>query len=163
MYELAQVNIGRILAPMDSPELADFVALLDPVNAVADRSPGFVWRLQTEDGNATAMRVFDDHWLIVNMSTWQSPDALLEYVYGPMHKMVLRRRREWFARVAEAMTALWWVPAGHRPSVREAEDRLVLLRANGPTPEAFTLRDTFPPPGQPPVLERRDLIGCDAD
>ncbi len=163
MYELAQVNIGRILAPMDSPELADFVALLDPVNAVADRSPGFVWRLQTEDGNATAMRVFDDNWLIVNMSTWQSPDALLEYVYGPMHKMVLRRRREWFARVAEAMTALWWVPAGHRPTVREAEERLVMLRANGPTPEAFTLRDTFPPPDQPPVLERRDLIGCDAD
>lgn len=163
MYELAQVNIGRILAPMDSPELADFVALLDPVNAVADRSPGFVWRLQTEDGNATAMRVFDDDWLIVNMSTWQSPDALLEYVYGPMHKMVLRRRREWFARVAEAMTALWWVPAGHRPTVREAEECLVVLRANGPTPEAFTLRDTFPPPGQPPVLERRDLVGCKAD
>jgi hypothetical protein len=163
MFELAQVNIGRILAPMDSPELADFVALLDPVNAVADRSPGFVWRLQTEDGNATAMRVFDDDWLIVNMSTWQSPDALLEYVYGPMHKMVLRRRREWFARVAEAMTALWWVPAGHRPTVREAEERLVLLRANGPTPEAFTLRDTFPPPDRPQVAESRDLIGCDAD
>jgi Domain of unknown function (DUF3291) len=162
-YELAQINIARLLAPLDSAVLADFVALLDPVNAVADRSPGFVWRLQTEDGNATAMSVFDDDWLIVNMSVWKSPEHLLEYVYGPMHKMVLRRRREWFARMSEAFTALWWVPAGHRPTVREAEERLTLLRANGPTPEAFTLRDTFPPPDQPQVVETRDLVGCDAD
>lgn len=163
MYELAQVNVGRLLAPLTSPELADFVALLEPVNAVADGSEGFAWRLQTEDGDATAMRVFDDDWLIVNLSTWTTVDALLAYVYGPMHKMVLRRRREWFERVAEAMTALWWVPTGHRPTVREAELRLVQLRTHGPTPEAFTLRDTYPPPDQPPVLEARDLVGCEAD
>ncbi|MEV8097515.1 DUF3291 domain-containing protein [Kitasatospora sp. NPDC085879] len=145
-FELAQLNIARLLAPLDSPQLADFVSALDPVNAAADRADGFVWRLVEGDGNATDARIYGDDWLIVNMSVWRDPAALQAYVYAPEHREVLRRRREWFAHVAEAMTVLWWVPAGHRPTVAEAEQRLDLLRAEGPTAEAFTLRATFPAP-----------------
>jgi hypothetical protein len=163
-FDLAQVNIGRMRAPLDSPLMAGFVAALEPVNAVADRAPGFRWRLQTEDGDATAMRIFDDEWLLVNMSTWASHQALVDYVYGPEHVAVLRERRQYFERPAEAMTALWWVPAGHRPTVTEAQERLVRLREDGPTPFAFTLRETFPAPD---ATERdlvvRDLTGCGVD
>ena len=151
-YELAQVNVARLRSPLESAELADFVAALDPVNASADAAPGFVWRLQTEDGNATAITAFewdtaDSAGVIVNMSTWRSIDELATWVYGDMHREVLRRRREWFARVTEATVALWWVPAGHRPTTAEAEDRVRHLRTHGPTPEAFTFRDVFPVPG----------------
>jgi hypothetical protein len=157
-YELAQVNISRLLAPIDSPLLADFVAALEPVNAVADAAPGFVWRLQTEDGNATAMRIFDDSWLIVNMSVWTSVETLSDFVYNEAHRPVMSRRRTWFAKPTEAMTALWWVQAGHRPTVAEAEERLQHLRDNGPTPHAFTMRQTFTPESEP---ISRDLIECD--
>src|SRR6201992_1035802 len=115
-YVVAQVNIGRLAAPLDSPRLADFVAGLDPVNAVADGAPGFVWRLQTEDGNATALRAFEadaegaDGGILVNMSVWESVETLAAYVYGDAHRAVLRRRREWFEPLREAFTALWWVP-----------------------------------------------------
>ena len=152
-YALAQVNVGRLLAPLDSPRLADFVAGLDPVNAVADAAPGFVWRLQTEDGNATAVRAFGqdaegaDGGILVNMSVWESVEALGAYVYGEAHRAVLRRRREWFEQMKDAYAALWWIPRGHIPPVREAEDRVRHLRAHGPTPYAFTLRTHFPPPG----------------
>jgi hypothetical protein len=147
-HELAQLNIARMLAPLDSPRLADFAAALEPVNAAADKADGFVWRLvEGAYGDATDARIYDDAWLLVNMSVWRDPAALEAYVYSPDHREVLRRRREWFARVAEAMTVLWWVPAGHRPTVAEAQERLDLLRAHGPGPRAFTLRETFPAPG----------------
>jgi hypothetical protein len=136
--QLAQVNIARLLAPLDDPLLAGFVANLDQVNALAEAADGFVWRLK-EGANATSIKVFDDDWLIVNMSVWTSPEKLLAFVYGDGHRAVLRRRREWFASLDEAVTALWWVPEGHRPTVAEAEQRLTLLRVNGPTPDAFTL------------------------
>ena len=151
-YVLAQVNIGRLVAPLDSPQLADFIAALDPVNAVADSAPGFVWRLQTEDGNATALRAFEQDaegaggGILLNMSVWESAEALAAYVYGDAHLAVLRRRREWFERMKDAYTALWWIPRGHTPTVREAEDRVTHLRAHGPTPHAFTLKVHFPPP-----------------
>ena len=148
-YHLAQVNIGRILAPLDSPVMAGFVAQLDAINALADAAPGFVWRLQTEDGDATAIRPYDDDWILVNMSVWESPEALHAYVYRSAHADVLRRRREWFARMTEAFVALWWVPAGHRPSVAEAVERLGMLRTHGLTADAFTLRQLFPPPDSP--------------
>ncbi|MGA5885048.1 DUF3291 domain-containing protein [Streptomyces cellulosae] len=144
-YELAQVNIARLRAPLDTPLLKDFVDSLDSVNADADAADGFVWRLQSDEGDATAIPVFDDPWLIVNMSVWRDPDALTAFMYQGRHREMLSRRREWFERVEEAMTALWWVPAGHRPAVAEAEDRLLHLRALGPTPYAFTLRTSFPP------------------
>ncbi|MFE8966619.1 DUF3291 domain-containing protein [Streptomyces albogriseolus] len=144
-YELAQVNIARLKAPLDTPLLKDFVDNLDPVNADADAADGFVWRLQSDDGDATAISVFGDPWLIINMSVWRDQDALTAFMYRGRHREMLSRRREWFERVEEAMTTLWWVPAGHRPSVAEAENRLLRLRAHGPTPYAFTLRASFPP------------------
>jgi hypothetical protein len=151
-YVLAQVNIGRLRAPTDSPVLADFMAALDPVNALADAAPGFVWRLQTEDGNATAIHAFE--WdaagsagVIINMSVWDSVEALAAFVYSDGHRRVLRRRREWFEPMQEAYTALWWIPRGTIPAVADAEDKVRHLRAHGPTPEAFTLSVHFPPPG----------------
>jgi predicted small integral membrane protein len=146
-YQLAQVNISVLLEPLTSERLADFVAALDPVNAVADAAPGFEWRLQTEDGDATAVRAFGDERILVNMSVWESVAALGAYVYGPEHVAVMRRRRKWFALMGEAYTALWWVPAGTRPTVADAEDRLAHVRAHGPTAYAFTLKRPFPPPG----------------
>jgi hypothetical protein len=145
-YHVAQINVGLPLEPLDSARLADFVAALDPVNALADAAPGFVWRLQTEDGNATAIRVLDDDRLIVNMSVWESVEALGAFVYRSAHTGVMRRRREWFVPMRESVTALWWVPAGTVPTVAEAETRLRHLRAHGPTPHAFTFRDPFPSP-----------------
>ena len=145
---IAQVNIARAKAPLDSPLLAEFSALLDPVNALADAAPGFVWRLEDDSGNATAIPVFDDDELIVNMSVWDSIDALWGFVYSGEHLAVMRRRREWFERM-ELHMCLWWVPAGHSPDVREAEERLLHLRANGPTPRAFTFKQRFGPAAEP--------------
>ncbi|MFD5061607.1 MULTISPECIES: DUF3291 domain-containing protein [unclassified Streptomyces] len=145
-HELAQVNVARLRFPLDSPELKDFVDALDPVNAVADRATGFIWRLRSETGNATDIPVFGDSWLIVNMSVWRDTDALTAFMYQGQHRELLARRREWFERVAEAMTALWWVPTGERPTVQDAEERLRHLREHGPTERAFTLRTGFPAP-----------------
>ncbi|MCP3821721.1 DUF3291 domain-containing protein [Streptomyces sp. A3M-1-3] len=145
VYELAQVNIARLRFPLDSPELKDFVEGLDPVNAVADRAEGFIWRLKSDAGNATDVPVFGDSWMIVNMSVWRDTNALTAFMYQGQHRELMARRHEWFERVKEAMTALWWVEAGHRPTVEEAEKRLLHLREHGPTPHAFTLRTSFSP------------------
>jgi Domain of unknown function (DUF3291) len=151
-HVLAQVNVGQLLAPLDSPQIADFVAALEPVNAVADAAPGFVWRLQTEDGDATAVGGFEEDaedsrgGIVINMSVWESVEALGAYVYSDAHIAVLRRRREWFSLMKDAHLALWWIPRGHVPTVAEAEDRVRYLRAHGPTPHAFTLRQHFPAP-----------------
>lgn len=147
IHSLAQLNIGIIRAPMDSPVMADFANNLARINALAEASPGFVWRLQTDAGDATAIRHFDDDNMLVNMSVWRDVESLRHYVYSSAHVELMRRRREWFAPMAEAFLVLWWVPQGHVPSVREAVARLGLLRANGPTPDAFTFRTAFPPPG----------------
>ena len=145
---LAQLNLARMLAPLDSPELADFVAALAPVNAAADASPGFVWRLADESGTAaTSIRLFDDDLLIVNMSVWVSPEALTAFVFRQHgHAGVLRRRREWFEPAGTPMTALWWVGEGHRPDLTEAIERLEHLRAHGPTGYAFRLPPPWPDP-----------------
>ncbi len=124
-----------------------FVDGLEPVNALADACPGFVWRLQTEEGDATALRVFDDDMLIVNMSVWESVEALREFVFRSGHSAYLRRRVEWFEKLAEASTALWWIPKGQIPTVEDAKAKLESLRARGSSQEAFALRDSFPPPG----------------
>ncbi|BBC33014.1 hypothetical protein SGFS_043080 [Streptomyces graminofaciens] len=152
-YELAQVNIARLKAPLDSPQLKDFVDALDPVNAVADTAAGFVWRLQSDSGNATDVPVFGDDWLIINMSVWLDTNTLTAFMYQGWHRELLARRREWFERLSEAVTALWWVPAGHRPTVAEAEERLLHLRAHGPTPYAFDLRTSFPAGAAEPVAD----------
>ena len=146
VYELAQLNVGIIRGPMDSPIMAEFAANLDRINALAESSPGFVWRLQTPEGNATAIRPFDNENMLINMSVWQDADSLRKFVYRSAHADILRRRREWFEKISEAIFVLWWVPRGHRPSVEEAIARLELLRRQGPHPEAFTFRETYPPP-----------------
>ncbi|MFD4526050.1 DUF3291 domain-containing protein [Streptomyces sp. NPDC058470] len=146
-YELAQANIARLKAPLDSPQLKDFVEALDPVNADADAADGFVWRLQSDSGNATDVAVFGDEWLILNMSTWRDSNALTAFMYQGQHRELLARRRDWFERVAEAMSVMWWVPAGHRPTAAEAEERVLHLREHGPTAYAFTLRNSYPAGG----------------
>jgi hypothetical protein len=148
-YQLAQLNVGVLIAPLDSPLLADFVDNLERVNALADRSPGFVWRLQTEDGNATALRPFGDDTL-VNMSVWEDFESLRRFVYQSDHATFVRRRREFFQRSVEAILVLWWVPRGHIPDVAEAKQRLDRLRLEGPTPEAFEFRRIFAAPTTAP-------------
>ena len=139
---LAQLNVGTPVAPLTDPAMAEFMANLDRLNAVADTAEGFVWRLQDDAGNATALRPYGPS-LIVNMSVWASLEALRDYVYRSAHLDILRRRREFFRVMDEAYTVLWWVPAGHLPTVDEAWSRLELLRKEGPGPYAFTFRQPF--------------------
>lgn len=145
-FHLAQVNIGRLRAPITDPTIAGFADALDEINALADASPGFVWRLQTEDGNATSVRAFEDDSILINMSLWASVEDLADYVYRSHHVEFLRRRSEWFERMSEAIVVLWWVPAGHIPNEAEAVERLRHLEAHGPTAHAFTFRRRFAPP-----------------
>ena len=145
-WELAQLNIGTIVAPLDSEQLAGFVEALEPVNAIADAAPGFVWRLHDDAGDATSYRAFGDDRVMVNMSVWESVEALGDYVFRSGHVEIMRRHREFFVKLTEAFTVLWWVPAGHRPSVAEAEQRLEVLRADGATSYAFTFREPYGPP-----------------
>ena len=158
-FQLAQVNVGRLRAPLDSPDIAEFVALLAPVNDLADASPGFVWRLQTAAGNATDIKAFDDELMIVNMSVWRTLEDLRNFVYRSEHVDVLRRRRDWFEKMTEFHFALWWLPTGRLPTVDEALWRVELIRANGPTAEAFTFRTPF----GPPVVARRRRPAVDAE
>src|SRR5580765_4875513 len=146
-FHLAQVNIGRFVAPIDDPIMEGFRSQLDPINALADASPGFVWRLQTEDGNATAIRPFgDDDRMAINLSVWESLDALQKYVYQSAHVGPLRDRKQWFEPIEGPILALWWIPAGHIPTVAEAMERLAWLKERGPSRDAFTFRMPFPAP-----------------
>jgi hypothetical protein len=145
VHQIAQLNIARFRAPMDHPGMAGFVKQLDPVNALADAAPGFVWRLQTEEGNATSIHAFEDDLMLVNMSVWESVEALAEFVYRSGHVDVMRRRREWAEHMKEAYMCLWWIPAGQIPTIEEAKERLEHLREHGPTPRAFTFKRRFPP------------------
>jgi len=144
-YQLAQVNIARLKAPIDSPQLKDFVDNLDRINALAEGSDGFVWRLKGEGNDATALRPFGDD-IIVNMTVWRDADSLRHYVYQTPHLEIMKRRREWFSRTAEAYACLWWIPAGHVPTVQEAAARLDLLRKLGPTPDSFHFGEAFSAP-----------------
>ena len=147
-YQLAQLNIARMREPLESPVMADFVANLERINALAERSPGFIWRLQTEEGDATALRPVGEN-VLVNMSVWRDVEALNDYVYGSAHVEIMRRRKEWFERMREVYVVLWWVRQGHRPTVPEASAKLDLLRKHGPTEQAFTFRRAFLPPDAP--------------
>ena len=160
-FHIAQLNIGRARGPVDGPVMADFMALLDPINTVADASPGFVWRLQTEEGNATALRPYEDDRMIVNMSVWESIEALAGFVYRSGHVDVMRRRREWFEPMKPYMV-LWWVPEGTLPTVEEAKDRLAHLRDHGPTPFAFTFKASFPSPQADAEVVVDDDLRCPA-
>ena len=145
-YHLAQVNIARMRAPLTEPLMAGFVAQLDKINALADQSPGFVWRLKTDDGNATSIHAFDDALLIVNMSVWESIDALYEFTYHSDHVQVFRQRTDWFERMTAPAFALWWLPAGKTPTVGDAKTRLEYLHQHGCTASAFNFKTPFPAP-----------------
>ncbi len=136
-----------MLGPIDSPIMAEFVAQLDEINALAERSPGFVWRLVGTGNDATSLRPFPDDRVIVNMSVWASADALREYVYRSDHARVFKDRRKWFEKMGEAYTVLWWVPAGHTPTVEEAKERLLHLREYSETAHAFTFKNIVAPTG----------------
>jgi len=144
-FHIAQVNIGRMRAPLESEVMAGFVNRLDEINALADGSPGFVWRLQTNEGNATYLRPYEDERIILNMSVWESVEHLKNYVYKTAHKELLRDRRSWFEQFEAAFLALWWVPAGHVPGIDEAKKRLAHLSEHGPSQYAFTFRQIFEP------------------
>ena len=162
-WHLAQVNVGRLRAPVDDPMIADFVAGLDRINALADAAPGFVWRLQTEDGNATAIRPdADDELLAINLSVWDSVEALAAYAYRSEHVTFMRRRRDWFERFPSSYLALWWIPTGTLPTVPEAMDRLAHLDAHGPTPRAFTFKHRFAPPDVGTTIDADERDVCPA-
>jgi Domain of unknown function (DUF3291) len=144
-YHLAQVNVGKILAPMDSPLMSEFKNNLDRINALAEASEGFVWRLKEENNNATSIKVFEDDFMLINMSVWKDMDALYKYVYESAHVEYLKKRREWFERLSEIHMAMWWIPAGHIPSPAEAIERLTHMREKGDTPYAFGFKKRFTP------------------
>jgi len=143
-YQLAQLNVATMKFPLQSAGMADFVANLDRINALAENSPGFVWRLQTDAGDATALRPLGEASLI-NLSVWHDVAALNAFVYRSAHAQIMRRRKEWFER-SSAYVVLWWVSKGHRPAITEALQKLALLREHGPTPDGFTFRQAFRAP-----------------
>ena len=142
---LAQVNIGRVKASMDDPVMAGFASRLDEINALAEKSAGFVWRLQTYEGNATALHPFDDDRLLMNMSVWESVERLRAFTYSTAHAELLRQRRDWFEKFDRVFLALWWIPVGHTPSIDEAKERLAHLEAHGPTAVAFNFKTVHAP------------------
>ena len=144
-FHLAQVNIGRVRGPMDSEIMHGFASRLAEINALADNAPGFVWRLQSDSGDATSIHVYDDEMLLINMSVWESIEALFEYTYRTEHVQLLRGRAEWFERLESHHMAMWWVPEGHIPTPQEAKARLEHLDTHGPTAHAFTFKQRFAP------------------
>ncbi|MEJ2407984.1 MAG: DUF3291 domain-containing protein [Novosphingobium sp.] len=147
-WHLAQINIARLVAPEGDPRVQPFFDALERVNALADQSTGFIWRLQDESGRATDVRATPDPRLIVNMSVWADADSLFEFVYRSAHTPVMARRREYFERFDGVYQALWWIPAGTTPSVSDGLSRLWLLERYGPCPQTFTFKARFPAPGE---------------
>lgn len=145
-YHLAQINIALMKGSYDDPVMADFVAQLDSVNGMADASPGFVWRMQGDDDVAVATRVFGEPRMLSNMSVWGSIEALRRFVYRGDHLGVFRDRSQWFEKMNRAHLALWWIPAGHLPTVDEGKARLELVDSDGPAALAFTFSHWFPSP-----------------
>ncbi|MCW1970425.1 MAG: DUF3291 domain-containing protein [Anaerolineae bacterium] len=144
-YHLAQFNYARMVAPLDSPLMAGFLAGLDELNALAEVSPGFVWRHADENNSSTSLRPFPDKMRIITFSVWEDVETLKHYTYKTAHGKFMARRREWFEKVNEAYLVMWWVPAGYIPSVDEAKAKLAYLQAHGPSPAAFNFRTVFPP------------------
>ena len=143
-HHLAQINVGRLLAPVDDPQIADFVNQLNEINQLAERSPGFIWRLQSSGGNATDIPYNDEPNMIVNMSLWESLEALKNYTYRSRHVEVFRNRRNWFEKLNTPHYCLWWVEAGHIPTVSEGRERLEHYARHGSTPQAFWFTEPFP-------------------
>jgi hypothetical protein len=145
MMHLAQLNIGRLRAPLDDPTIDDFRNNLARINALAEISPGYVWRLQDESGDATGIKLFEDDLTIINLTVWTSVETLADFAYRSDHVELLRRRREFFEPPTQPILCLWWIPEGTIPTPHEALARLDHLRTHGPTPTAFTFRHRFDP------------------
>ena len=145
-WHIAQLNVGTALYDVDDSRMAGFTGQLDAINALADAAPGFVWRLQSESGNATDIKLTPNPRFIVNLSVWDSIEALFDFAYKTPHAKVMAGRRKWFARPESDYQALWWLPAGSLPTAEEALERLALLQEQGPTAQAFTFKSRFPPP-----------------
>lgn len=145
-WEIAQLNVGRAVSPLDEAPMAEFMARLDEINALAERSPGFVWRLQGDGGNNTDLKVTADPLFIVNLSVWASLEDLHAFTYRSDHRTVFARRYEWFERRAVPNTVIWWQPAGTIPDVHDALRRLAILAREGPSADGFTFKQAFPPP-----------------
>ncbi len=143
VYHLAQINIARMVAPLDSPVMHDFVANLERINALAESAEGFIWRLKGDGNDATSLRPYEDERVIVNMSVWESVDALYQYAYYSDHTEIFRRRAEWFEKMTTPAAGLWWILAGHIPTVAEAKEKLEHLEQYGATPQAFTFKKRF--------------------
>ena len=146
VYHLAQINIARARDTIDSATMKGFVERIDEINALADEFPGFVWRLQTEEGDATSLQPFDDPGIIVNMSVWEDLESLKRFVYRSTHVDLVRDREAWFSKMMEAYQALWWVPACHLPTLQEGKEKLEYIQERGPGEEAFTFARHFAPP-----------------
>jgi hypothetical protein len=146
-YHIAQYNVARMRAELDDPLMAGFVARLDELNHLADRTPGFVWRLKDDTDRSTSIRPYEDQLININMSVWETIEALHEFAYKSDHGPMYAARHTWFEPLDVPTLVLWWVPAGHLPDVDEAKARLELLRRRGPSPDAFTMKRRFPPPG----------------
>jgi hypothetical protein len=153
---LAQANVARQRAPLDSPVMGEFVVALDPVNRIAEHSPGFVWRLRSTESHGATTLSDGSFPMIVNLSVWESYEALHAFVYRSPHGAYLRRRARWFEPIRQPSTVLWWVEADERPTVDEALRRLRYLQARGPSPQAFTLRRRFEPDGRPTRRRTRE-------
>ena len=143
-YQLAQINIAQAKYSLESQEMSGFTNRLDEINTIADKAEGFVWRLQTEEGDATTLRVFPDPALIVNLSVWENLEALQNFIYKSMHIELMQSKKSWFNKIEQASLALWWVPQGHIPTVDEAKEKLVLIDENGSSLKAFTFAKPFP-------------------
>ena len=150
-YHLAQINIARLIAPIDDPKIAEFVSQLEPINALADKTPGFVWRLQSESGNAADIAYDDDPFVIVNMSVWTSMELLRDFAYKSEHARVFRDRAKWFEKMEKPSYCLWWIPVGHNPTVAEGRERLEQYQKHGATPFSFWFSEHFPQPADEDV------------
>jgi Domain of unknown function (DUF3291) len=148
-WHLAQANIGRLIAPPDHPQVAGFFAQPDSINALAEASPGFVWRLKGEGNNAIDLQPTPDPLLIINLSAWESAETLFDYVYRSGHTPVMAQRKHWFERFDGHHQVMWWIAAGETPSVADVFARLWMLERFGPTPHAFVFKSRFPAPGLP--------------
>lgn len=145
-YQLAQINIALMKAPIDDPIMSEFAAALNEVNLIADRSPGFIWRLQTSSGNATDIRAYPDPKMLINVSVWQTIEQLKVYVYHTLHGDFFVRRRQWFEEYSGEHFGMWWIPADHLPTVEEGKAKLKYLERHGDSPECFTFAKPYPSP-----------------
>ncbi|MEM7140717.1 MAG: DUF3291 domain-containing protein [Actinomycetota bacterium] len=148
-WHLAELNIATLRQPIEHPDSAEFADNLDPINAIAEGSPGFVWRFEDgETGNATGYKRDGDPLRILNLSVWESVEHLRHFTYDERHVAFMRRRREWFQKHGEAYFVMWWIPEGHEPTIEEAEERLAMIQADGPSRDAFNFMLTFDPPAE---------------